>query len=533
MASENAAGARHEDSGCPSLSGGDSFGGRTGVIGHTVANLSGQLAPMIVALFAFPALIRVLGVERFGFLTLAWTMVGYLSLLDLGLGRALTHFVARSQVLSSESINVLAQGILVMGGIGALGGLALAWGAPWVADRVLNVPLPLRAEATDAMYVIAFCLPLVTLTAGFRGILEGHSRFQEVNLVRCVVGALGFLAPLLVALWRPHLAWVTASLALTRLLSVFAFARLASRVTPRLKMSIRYVHFDAVEVKRLLATGGWMTVSNIVGPLLANIDRFVIAQFLSTAMVAYYVTPYELVSKTLILPAAFIAVLFPAFSSALSREPSAARALFRNAMRYSIVVLIPPTVLFVTFADVILGRWLSPAFALQSSRIMQWMAVGVLANGIAYVPFTAIQSAGRSKWTALLHLVECVSYPACLLLAVKVYGATGAAMAWAARMSVDATGLFLLARKALPGAKGSATENGSIRLLWSGLIAVIVPFALPQGPLAFGVGSALLVWWGVFAWRKGLSREERATLASGLRRAKHQVMYWRPQRGTA
>jgi len=50
---------------------------------------------MIVAVFCIPILIRGLGKERFGLLTLAWVLIGYAGLFDLGLGRALTQLVAQ------------------------------------------------------------------------------------------------------------------------------------------------------------------------------------------------------------------------------------------------------------------------------------------------------------------------------------------------------------------------------------------------------------------------------------------------------
>jgi len=57
-------------------------------------NLLGTGAPLLVALFAIPLLIEGLGTERFGVLLIAWMVVGYFSLFDMGLGRALTKLVA-------------------------------------------------------------------------------------------------------------------------------------------------------------------------------------------------------------------------------------------------------------------------------------------------------------------------------------------------------------------------------------------------------------------------------------------------------
>src|SRR3954466_7987365 len=57
-------------------------------------NLITQCAPLAVAFVTIPVLIAGIGTDRFGVLTLAWITLGYFSLFDLGLGRALTKLVA-------------------------------------------------------------------------------------------------------------------------------------------------------------------------------------------------------------------------------------------------------------------------------------------------------------------------------------------------------------------------------------------------------------------------------------------------------
>ena len=61
---------------------------------NSIFNLVGQGVPLFVALIAIPPLIHGLGADRFGVLILTWMVVGYFSLFDLGLGRALTHLVS-------------------------------------------------------------------------------------------------------------------------------------------------------------------------------------------------------------------------------------------------------------------------------------------------------------------------------------------------------------------------------------------------------------------------------------------------------
>ncbi|MBC7620137.1 MAG: flippase, partial [Candidatus Saccharibacteria bacterium] len=57
---------------------------------NTLWNLAGTTIPMVAALALIPYTLSRLGSESFGVLTLIWGLIGYFSVFDLGVGRALT-----------------------------------------------------------------------------------------------------------------------------------------------------------------------------------------------------------------------------------------------------------------------------------------------------------------------------------------------------------------------------------------------------------------------------------------------------------
>lgn len=69
---------------------------------NTLWNLLGTLLPMGVAVVSIPPLVRALGLDRFGLLSLAWVVIGYFSLFDVGIGRALTKLVAEKLGANEE-----------------------------------------------------------------------------------------------------------------------------------------------------------------------------------------------------------------------------------------------------------------------------------------------------------------------------------------------------------------------------------------------------------------------------------------------
>lgn len=62
---------------------------------NTVINLAGQGASIALALVCIPLVVAAMGTERFGTLTLVWTVIGAFSVLDLGLGWALAQSIKR------------------------------------------------------------------------------------------------------------------------------------------------------------------------------------------------------------------------------------------------------------------------------------------------------------------------------------------------------------------------------------------------------------------------------------------------------
>ena len=65
-------------------------------------NLFGTGFPLLVALWAVPHLLQGYGHDKFGLLSIIWALIGYFSIFDLGLGRALTKLVAERIGLKRE-----------------------------------------------------------------------------------------------------------------------------------------------------------------------------------------------------------------------------------------------------------------------------------------------------------------------------------------------------------------------------------------------------------------------------------------------
>jgi len=483
------------------------------VLRNTVLNLLGLGLPLVVAIVTIPLLVASLGVERFGILTLIWALVSYFGLFDLGLGRALTRELAEIRGRGEEAAarRLVSTALMAMGCLGVAAGVLLALGAEWSVRQFGGVPD--SREAVRAVYAMALAMPFIIMTSGLRGVLEADHLFGVVNAIRLPMGIYTFLAPVaVVKYWGNDLGLVAASLTAGRVLAFFAYAWFCRYA---ISDKASWFPIDRAQLKGLLRSGGWMTVSNVISPLMGYLDRYVIGLTISVAAVTYYSTPYELITKLWIIPGALTPVLFPRFAQASARDPGHGGELFRRATLFLFVAIYPIALGIALFSRELLDLWLNAEFAAQSYWLLQVFTAGILVNCLAHVPFTFLQATGRVYTTARIHMLEFPSYVLLLWVAAQSFGLIGAVLAWLVRMLADTVLLFYVAVRDM--------ENGFNRGLDGKRLVILLVTTVSFGGVYIARPATRLALWMVsigliygLCWQLLLNPADRAALLKRL-----------------
>lgn len=475
---------------------------------NSALNLAGLVLPMAVAVLTIPALVRGLGAERFGILTLAWAAIGYFGLFELGLSRALTQRVA--QKLGNGEMKELGpvswSALALLLALGVIGALLFAVLSPLLVTRVLNVPPELQRETLISFYILALSLPLVVTGAGLRGLMEAHQHFGVVMALRLPMIAFMFVGPLLALPFSRSLVPAVTMLAAGRTVGFVAHVWYCYRKYPFLRERI-VVHRS--DVSALLRFGGWSTVTNVVSPMMVYLDRFVIGALLPLAAVAHYVTPYELVTKLLVIPGAILGAMFPALAASSVSNVTRMGQLYERAIRAVLLFMFPLVLVFIALAREGLLLWMGPALPPDSTLVLQWLAVGVFVNAIGQAPYAALQGAGRPDVIAKLHVIELPLYVAAIYFLVKEWGLPGVAIAWTLRVAVDAVALLWMARRTL-GLSFAPRLGGWSTSLMLAAFAIAATLEGVAWRLLF-VTASLAVFLPV-AWRTLLRPAERDAL---------------------
>jgi O-antigen/teichoic acid export membrane protein/glycosyltransferase involved in cell wall biosynthesis len=476
---------------------------------NTLWNLLARCVLVVVGVIAIPPLIRGIGVARFGVLTLAWMLLSYFGLFDLGAGRALTKMVA-DKLGAREEHDLPAliwTALLLMVLLGGLGTLVMVSLSPWLVERVLNIPEALRPETLQSFYLLAISLPIVTSMSGLRGVLEAQQRFGILNAIRTPLGAFTLAGPLLALPFSHRLFPVVAIL-----VAGSAIGWLAHLLACLHSLPLMRHHFvlRRSAILPILHLGGWMTVSSVIAPLMIYLDRFLIGALLSLTAVAYYTAPFDAVVRLSFVPGAVVGVLFPAFALSFAQDRAHTTLLLNRGVKYSLLLLFPIVLTIVALAPEGLKLWLGPAFAVNSTPVLRWLAAGVLINCLAQIPFALVQGVGRPDITAKLHLLELPLYLLAVWWAVKGFGIVGASIAWMARATLDGILLFGAAYLILPASARFLRQLGSG--VMAGLLGLYIS-TMPRG-LATKVSCLCILLFGFasLVWFYLLSPEEKGTL---------------------
>jgi O-antigen/teichoic acid export membrane protein len=443
-------------------------------------------------------------------------MVGYFGLFDFGLGLAATKFIAEAAA-SGDHSNIPClfwTSLYLMLAFGTVGAILIATLAPWLVYDVLKIPTAFQPESLHAFYLLSFSMPFVISGGSLGGTLSAYQRFDLINAVRVPFGIFSYIGPLLMLPFSHSLAWMVAVVVVGRLASWSACFALCLWIVP----ALRHDHSPKRDtVRSMLSFGGWVTISNVIGPIMSYFDRFLMAAMLSMAAVSYYAVPYQVATKLWIVPGAIGGVLFAALSGSLAQDPVRAALLFERATRYILLALFPPILLLIAFAPEGLALWVGPSFAAHSAGVMRWLAVGVFVNSAAWASLALVQAANRPDIITKLYLAQVPMYVAFLWWALEGWGIEGAAAAWTLRAVADAIFLFIMARRLLPIAAPAITRLAAIvgiGVVVLGLGAQPMNFVTKALFIAPALGSFALLGWTVL-----LDIDEKAIIRGYLRSA--------------
>jgi O-antigen/teichoic acid export membrane protein len=373
-----------------------------------------------------PFLIHALGDRWYGMWTLAVSITAYYALLDFGMARAATRFLARAVTLDdlAEANRVIVAALVIlagMAGITFLISIAIVCTAAWFIGDPTEI-WPFRYAVLILGADSAVSLPAIVINA----ILLAHYRFDVICWAQLAVLAIRTVLTVYLVLQG----YSIVAMALV-ILSVNMVARVALAVVARCLFpwtELTPALFRLSQVRQLFRYGQHAFLAACADRIRANAGIIVVASFLDMATVAHYGIAARIAQLFSELLAQSLGVVGPLFmrSDAVG-DRAKTREDFLLTTRLSALASITTAGAIVLLGDSFIGSWIGeeyrdaswPLVILTGSLavwMMQWPSISVL------------YAAAKHRFYAYLSLGEAAANVGLSVVLVQFYGMIGVSL---------------------------------------------------------------------------------------------------------
>lgn len=433
----------------------------------------------LLTVLVVPIVLHYVSSTGYGLFAVASVFVGFLSMLDIGIGEATTRFVSEHIARSRDDLatTTLRVSVLLYGVIGLIGASVAVGLGVFASTALARGASPATASA---VFVVAGCGFFITmLENAMVSAVSARQEFVFMSQVTAVLATLGAILTIcLLALGGGVIGLIVAS----SCQSLIGLLIYTIRVRTWLPGFVPVPSWDAFALRQIAKFTGYSFLASIGGSILLQFDKLALGALAGTQQVTYYVVPANIAQRVHLSMASMNAVVLPATTTlATANDHRRVARLYVRAARYTgcllVVFAVPPAIL----SHRLLVLWVGPEVAHHASAvfILLIMTYTVLAIGVpAYYVALGLN---QPRVTAAFHVVMALLNVPLVLLLVKPAGARGAAIAYL--IAVTPT-LFFVAY----------VERRLLRLdgsPWPSLAARLIPVALIETCVALAVSAVL------------------------------------------
>ncbi len=239
----------------------------------------------LIPFFYTPIMLELLGQEEYALYKLSGSITGYLSLISLGLGSAITRYLIKARVENGDEderkvlglfvmiFRVIAVLTLIVGGV-------LSLGVSYWYDHSLD---PLQLQKVEILIFILACNTAINFLASpYISVVNAYEKFVFLQTMSIFATCAGPILNLIAL----YMGFASVGLAISSLIATIIF-RIIYYIYVRRSMSIRPIFAKPPIglVKDILTFSFWVFVSNIVSHLYGTTDTILMGAIPDLAIV--------------------------------------------------------------------------------------------------------------------------------------------------------------------------------------------------------------------------------------------------------
>ena len=415
-----------------------------------LASLFGYAVPMVISMVTTPIVLKALGISAYGLISLVNVIIGYLTVMDMGLDLPITKYLAeyRAKVDNESANQMLNNALQLYFIIGVIGMLVIIVTSNFFAHRVFNVPDHMLSQAVKVFQLagIGF-LGSVAMSWG-RAVSMGVQRFEITHGVSIITN----LAGILLGLWMIRLGYGVVGFVFMRVLSsLFAgigYWLFVRHVLPFYRFKLG---FDRETLIRVRGYIGYGAINRFISGLVSGLDKTLISAWLGIAAAGIYSMPFMLVSSLGYMISYMLGFLIPISSELHSiGEIEKLKEIFTRSTRFISALASMVFIPILIFGDLFITLWVGAEIGYKTRHILTLLALsGVFSTLFVSLPINIIVGIGRIKQFTQYCTVRAVVLAFGCYILIKPFGIEGAGIALLLTNIVDFIFLIIVLKNYL------------------------------------------------------------------------------------
>ena len=481
----------------------------------------------IIQLLYTPLLIRMLGQSEYGLYSLVASIIGYLTILDLGFGNAIIVYTAKYRAQGKYEEEKKLHGMfkkvfIVIGIIASILGIILYFNVGNIFGKTMN---NIELEKMKIMMLIlSFNLMITFVFNIYSCIISAYEKFIFQKLM-AIISSL--LKPLIMI---PLLFIGFKSIAMCIVITIVNVIVLSSNYLyckKKLKITTKYKGFDKIIFKTILGYSIWIFLGIIVDKVNYSIDNFVLGAISGTAAVAIYALAATIDNVFINLSAAISSVSLPKITKLIAKNASneelTDEMIKIGRVQNYIIFLVCSG--FILFGKIFIEMWVGKKY-MQSYYVTLLLIIPACVPLIQNTGLSIMQAKNKYRFKTITTSIMSIFNLIISIYLAKKWGPVGAALGTCIAIvtcNIIIINIYYLKKL-----------NLNIIRFWKSIIRQTIPFVIPitliyiiekiinlSGAIGFIIyGTIYVAIYCVVAYKLSFNKYEKELVTNVIKKIK-------------
>lgn len=471
---------------------------------NIVFNVIQTFIPLMVWIGLTPFILRSLGATRFGAWAVTQSVVGYMGILDLGIGPTVIKLVAdaTSKKDWQRARRVSGAALLAYGTLGGIASIVIFGGLPPFMRAVYDLPPDVELQLNWIALVFSIQIVISLPGSVFPSIARGLQRYEVYATQRVVQVLLNAFFIIFALKRRWGVLGVIGAGTLATSLAYLGMMLWAWGLARNVFPTWRGVTWNSL--KSLTTYSLLVFILQVSGVVIFSTSKIILGAVTSLDAVAVYDVALRIFDYLRTTVTALTDALMPAAASLQAMgEEQRIRKLFVNGVSSIVTFFLVIAVPLFALAPLVTVAWVGEEIGVQSGPVLRILLIGFGAYCLTRVPMTVLMGIGKIKVYAIVRALSILFIPLLVWGGAWQFGVIGVAIASSLGLLVVDGYLFVYACGLFKESVWEPVKDNllfGVSALFSTLAVILVSSFLSSQPenIWWRIVIAGFVWAGVF-----------------------------------